>query len=102
VAAIRWLLVFLLWAVLDLSGAIFLVPVEALEESEDVAQRPVLRRRDRRPDLRATPAGRQDVDRAARLSRLVATAAPRRAPETRAARKLPQPDADSGSPADDH
>jgi hypothetical protein len=104
VAAFRWLFVLLFWAALDLSGPLLPVPVEAIEEWEDAAHRVPLRRRDRQSDVRATSERRQEMRdaAAARLSRFVAAAAPRRGHDAGTVRKLPPPWSDSDSPADDH
>jgi hypothetical protein len=102
VAALRWLFVVLLWAALDPSGPLLPVPVEALEESEDVAQRAPLRRRDRTPALRATARSHEIRDDAARSGRLVAAAPHRRERDAGKARKLPKAEPSSDSPADDH
>ena len=81
-AGLRWLFVFVIWAALDLSGPLLLVPVEALEESEEATHRSPLRRRDRAPEMRVASARRQEIQEdAARLSRLVAAASPRRGHE---------------------
>jgi hypothetical protein len=104
VAGLRWLVVFLFWVALDLSGPLLLVPAEAFEESEEGAHRPSLRRRAREPGLRAASPRRPEVDvEAARSSRLAAAAAsPHRGPEAATPRKLPPSDADPDSASDDH
>jgi hypothetical protein len=101
-AGLRWLLVVILWAALDLSGPLLLVPVEAFEESEEVTHRSSHRRRDRASERRTASARRLEIrEDAARLSRLVATASPRRGPEVDIPRKLPP--SDSGpDPASDY
>jgi hypothetical protein len=103
VATLRWLAVLVLWAALDLSGPLLPLPVESVEEWESVAPRPTLRRRDREPATRATPATTPEArDRAARLARAVPAVAPSRGAERGAVRKLPPPLTDPAGPADDH
>jgi hypothetical protein len=103
VAGLRWLFVFVIWAALDLSGPLLLVPVEALEESEEATHRSPLRRRDRAPEIRLASARRQEIQEdAARSSRLVAAASPGRKHEAGAPRKLPQSDPSPDPASDDH
>jgi hypothetical protein len=103
VAGLRWLFIFVIWAALDLSSPLLLVPVEALEESEEATHRSPLRRRDRALEIRVASARRQGIQEdAARLSRLVAAARPRRGHEADAPRKLPPADPGPDPASDDH
>jgi hypothetical protein len=96
---LRWLLVFLFWAALDLSGPLLPVPIEAFEGSEEATPRP----RDREVPPRSELAGGHGVrDDAARLSRLVALTSPRRELEASAPRKLPSSDPGPDPASDDH
>jgi hypothetical protein len=103
VAGLRWLVIFLFWAALDLSGPLLLVPMEAFEESDDAAHRSPSRRRDRQPEARLSspraPEARQD---AARRLRLVAAASVRPERGADSPRKLPPSDSAPDSASDDH
>jgi hypothetical protein len=103
VAQLRWVLVFLLWAALDLSAPLLVVPVEAFEESEEAAHRAAHRRRSWQHACHARPTVDQEARSAAvRLTSLVATATPRWAREARVLLKLPPSGPPPDSASDDH
>jgi hypothetical protein len=103
VTRLRWILVLLLWAALDLTGPLLPVPVEALEEPEAAAHRAAPRHRSRQPERRAEPAVDQNVrSAAARLASRVAVAAPRWTRDAGVVLKLPPSGAPPESAPDDH
>jgi hypothetical protein len=103
VAGLRWLVIFLFWAALDLSGPLLLVPMEAFEESDDAAHRSPSRRRDRQPEARlSSPRAAEARPDAARRLRLVAAASVRPERAADSPRKLPPSDSAPDSASDDH
>jgi hypothetical protein len=104
-AAFRWLLIFLFWAALDLSGPLLLVPAELFEESDEAAHRSGSRRRDRRrsgapsTSLRVSEAMHLGT---AQLSRLLAAVLGPRSSRASIPPKLPLSESVPDSASDDH
>ncbi len=104
VAGLRWLFIFLLWAALDLSGPLLLVPAEVFEESEEAAHRSGSRRREqpqadaRKPSARVSGAHLST----AQLSRVVTAVRGPRPDKAGPPPKLPLSESVPDSASDDH
>jgi hypothetical protein len=103
-ATLRWLLVLVLWAAMDVSAPLVLGPAEAVEELAEETAHAARRRPPRRParDV-TTPAVlrqvRADVE---RLAHRLTPGPPRHDVRRATVRKLPSSGPDPGLAPDDH
>jgi hypothetical protein len=102
VTGTRWILTFLLWAALDLSGPVLFLSIESFEDGEQAAHRTEVRRRERQLTVRSTPAEREARPAAIRPARAGLGAQVPRGSEMGRVLKLPPSGSGPGSAPDDH
>lgn len=103
-ATLRWLLVLVFWAAMDMSAPLMLVPAEALEELVEETGHAARRRPPLQParDATATAILRQIHADVERLAHRLTTGVLRHDVRRPTVRKLPPPGADPGPAPDDH